>query len=263
MPVLYEKADGVGRLTLSRPGARNAWGDDYTYGLRDRLAEIAEDDEVRCVVLTGDPEGGAFSAGANIKDPATHSVATVGDHIKGMTRYRRDTAFESLSRFPKPVIAAVNGYAVGIGCLVTFCCDLIVASEKAEWRLPQVGLGILPAYGGSTRAAQWIGRGLATRLALGFPLKAEEAYRIGLAQWLAPEHSFEATVAEVAAHIVSLPPLATRLAKESLASGLNGGGTNDVALADLYRFMVLSLTEDKAEGHAAWRERRKPEFRGQ
>ena len=181
MPVLYEKADGVGRLTLSRPGARNAWGDDYTYGLRDRLAEIAEDDEVRCVVLTGDPEGGAFSAGANIKDPATHSVATVGDHIKGMTRYRRDTAFESLSRFPKPVIAAVNGYAVGIGCLVTFCCDLIVASEKAEWRLPQVGLGILPAYGGSTRAAQWIGRGLATRLALGFPLKAEEAYRIGLA----------------------------------------------------------------------------------
>ena len=80
----------------------------------------------------------------------------------------------------------MNGYAIGIGCIVTYCCDLIVASEKAEWRLPQSRLGIMPAQGGTVRVARWVGKGLAMRLAYGFPLPADEAYRIGLAQWLVP-----------------------------------------------------------------------------
>jgi enoyl-CoA hydratase/carnithine racemase len=222
---------------------------------------MADDDDVRCAILTGDDSGGAFSAGANIKDPKTHTHASAADFIKSLPR-RKDRAFEVLSNFPKPLIGAVNGYAVGIGCIVTFCCDLLVASDRAEWRLPQVALGILPAYGGAVRLARWVGKGHAMRLALGIPLTAEEAYRIGLAQWVVPHAKLMDKALEVAGHVASLPPLAAQLAKESLLRGLDIPNLSDASLVDLYRFATLELTEDKAEGHAAWREKRKPVFRG-
>ena len=261
MPVSYEKRGAIGIVTLSRPQARNAWGADFNEGLARHFAAMEDDDEIHCAVLTGDEAGGAFSAGANLKDPQTHTMASAGDFIKSIAR-RRDRAFEVLDRFPKPIIGAVNGFAVGIGCIVTFCCDLIVASERAEWRLPQVALGILPAYGGAVRLARWVGRGNAMRLTLGFPLAAEEAQHIGLAQWVVPHGRLMDKALEVAAHIVALPPLAARLGKESLLRGLDVPNLADAALVDLYRFATLELTEDKAEGHAAWREKRKPAFRG-
>jgi enoyl-CoA hydratase/carnithine racemase len=156
----------------------------------------------------------------------------------------------------------VNGYAVGIGCIITFCCDLLVASERAEWRLPQVSLGILPAYGGGVRLARWVGRGNAMRLVMGFPLPAEEAHRIGLAQWVVPHAELKDKALEVARHIAALPPLAARLGKESLLRSLDIPNLSDASLVDLYRFAALELTEDKAEGHQAWREKRRPKFRG-
>jgi enoyl-CoA hydratase/carnithine racemase len=166
-----------------------------------------------------------------------------------------------LTDFAKPVVAAVNGYAIGIGCILTFCCDLIVASERAEWRLPQVALGILPAQGGAIRAARWIGKGHAMRLTMGFPLRADEAYRTGLAQWLVPHAELMNQAKQVADHISSLSPLAARVAKESINSGFDIP-LSEAAHADLYRFMALQLTEDKNEGHRAWRERRTPVFKG-
>jgi enoyl-CoA hydratase/carnithine racemase len=261
MPVSFEKRDHIGIVTLSRPGARNAWGPDFNEGIARHFAAMEDDDDVRCAILTGDEAGGAFSAGANLKDPTTHTMASAADFIRSIPK-RRDRAFEVLSGFPKPVIGAVNGYAVGIGCIVTFCCDLLVASERAEWRLPQVALGILPAYGGGVRLARWVGKGHAMRLVMGLPLPAEEAYRIGLAQWLVPPAKLMDTALEVAGHIASLPPLAARLAKESLLKGLEIPNTSDASLVDLYRFAALELTQDKAEGHQAWREKRKPVFRG-
>ncbi|MGH2584003.1 MAG: enoyl-CoA hydratase/isomerase family protein [Dehalococcoidia bacterium] len=261
MPVTYEQRGPVGVVTLSRPEARNAWGSDFTEGIARYFAAMEEDDEVRCAILTGDPDGGAFSAGANLKDPRTHTVNSMADFIKSLPK-QKDRPFEVLSRFPKPLIGAINGYAVGIGCIITFCCDLLVASERAEWRLPQVALGILPAYGGSTRLARWVGRGQAMKLAMGFPLTAEEAYRIGLAQWLAPHDRLMEQALEVAEQIASLPPLAARLAKESLLRGMDIPNLSDASYVDLFRFMALELTEDKAEGHTAWRERRRPEFHG-
>ena len=261
MPVHYEKRDHVGIVTLSRPGARNAWGADFNEGLARHFAAMEDDDEVRCAVLTGDEAGGAFSAGANLKDPKTHTQDSAAAFIKSLPK-RRDRAFEVLGNFPKPIVGAVNGYAVGIGCIVTFCCDLLVASERAEWRLPQVALGILPAYGGAVRLARWVGRGHAMKMALGFPLSAQEAHRIGLAQWLVPHAKVMDTAMEVAAQLATLPPLATRLVKESLLRGQDIPNLADAALVDLYRFATLELTEDKAEGHAAWREKRKPAFRG-
>lgn len=262
MPVLYDKRDGVGTVTLSRPDARNAWGSDLTDGVCEYFAQMETDDEIRCAVLTGDEAGGAFSAGANLKDPNTHTVNSVADFIKGIPAWRRNMPFDVLTNFPKPIVASVNGYAIGIGCILTFCCDLIVASERAEWRLPQVALGILPAYGGSARLARWVGKGLAMRMALGFPLSGKEAYEIGLAQWLCEHHELGETTRSVAEHIAALPPLATRMVKESLTHGGNIANAGDAALTDMYRFMALELTEDKQEGHDAWRERRQPDFKG-
>jgi enoyl-CoA hydratase/carnithine racemase len=249
MPLMYEKRGAVAVLTLSRPQARNAWGEDYNEALKEMLPRLEDDPEIRVLVLTGDEAGGAFSAGANIKDPKTHTSASIADAIEALPKRRRHQAMNLLSDFAKPVIAAVNGYAIGIGCIVTYCCDLIVASERAEWRLTQVGLGILPAQGGTVRLARWVGRGQAMKVAMGFPLKAEEAYRIGLAQWLVPHEELMAKAMEVA------------LAKESVAFGMDST-LREAANADLYRFMALELTEDKKEAHQAWRERRKPAIKG-
>jgi len=261
MPILYDQRDGIGVVTLSRPAARNAWGADFNEGLAERFAAMEDDDGVRCAVLTGDEAGGAFSAGADLKDPQTHTLPSAAAFIKSLPK-RRSRAFEVLSNFPKPIVGAVNGYAVGIGCIVTFCCDLLVASERAEWRLPQVALGILPAYGGAARLARWVGKGHATRMVLGIPLGADEAYRIGLAQWLVPHADLMKKALEVAGHIAALPPLAAQLAKESLVRGLDIPNLADASLVDLYRFATLELTEDKAEAHRAWREKRKPTVRG-
>ncbi|HSF29064.1 MAG TPA: enoyl-CoA hydratase-related protein [Candidatus Tectomicrobia bacterium] len=261
MPVMYDKRDRVGLVTLSRPQARNAWGLDFTEGIAHYFAAMEDDDEVRCAVLTGDDNGGAFSAGANLKNPQTHTLSSTADFIKSLPK-RKDRQFEVLANFAKPLIGAINGYAIGVGCIVTFCCDLLVASERAEWRLPQVALGILPAYGGAVRLARWVGKGHAMRLAMGMPLKADEAYRIGLAQWLVPHAELMPKTLEVAEYIASLPPLATQMVKESLNRGLDIPNLSDASLVDLYRFMALEATEDKDEGHRAWREKRKPVFRG-
>jgi enoyl-CoA hydratase/carnithine racemase len=261
MPLLCEKQGHVAIITLSRPQARNAWGPDYNDGLKELLPQLEDDPDIRCVILTGDDAGGAFSAGANIKDPKTHTSDSIAAFIEELPKRRRYQAMNLLSDFSKPIIAAVNGYAVGIGCIVTYCCDLIVASEKAEWRLPQVGLGILPAQGGTVRLARWIGRGQAMKVALGFPLKADEAYRVGLAQWVVPHGDLMAKALEVANHIAGLPPLAARLAKESVTFGQDVP-LREAANADLYRFMALEMTEDKKESHQAWRERRRPVLKG-
>jgi enoyl-CoA hydratase/carnithine racemase len=261
MPVSYDKQGQVGIVTLSRPEARNAWGLDFTEGLAQYFAAMEDDDDIRCAVLTGDDRGGAFSAGANLKSPQTHTLDSMADFIKTLPK-RKERQFEVLSNFPKPLIGAINGYAIGVGCIITFCCDMLVASERAEWRLPQVALGILPAYGGGVRLTRWVGKGHAMRLAMGIPLKADEAYRIGLVQWLVPHAELLPKTLEVARHIASLPPLATRLVKESLLHGMDIPNLSDASLVDLYRFMALELTEDKAEGHSAWREKRPAVFHG-
>jgi enoyl-CoA hydratase/carnithine racemase len=263
MPVLFETKGHTAILTLSRPDARNAWGDDYNEGLQALLKQAESDHGIRCVILTGDEKGRAFSAGANLANPSTHMAGSAADFITGEIPAKRNFVANLLTDFAKPVIAAVNGYAVGIGCIATYSCDMIVASERAEWRLPQVRLGILPAYGGAPRLARWVGKGNAMRAALGYPIDAAEAYRIGLAQWLVPHEQLMAQALKIADDIAELPPLATRLVKESLTKGLDIPNIRDASEADTYRFMMLSLTDDAKESHRAWREKRKPAIRGQ
>ena len=203
MPLLCEKRGQVAILTLSRPEARNAWCQDYNERFIELMPQLEDDRDVRCVVLTGDPRGNAFSAGADLKDPKTHVHDSVADFIEEIPSRRRQSAIALVSDFAKPMIAAVNGYAIGIGCIVTYCCDMIVASEAAEWRLPQAGLGIMPAQAGTVRLARWIGKGNAMRAAYGFPMSGEEALRIGLAQFLAKPEAMMDKAMEVANHIAA------------------------------------------------------------
>jgi len=261
MPLIVNVKDGVATLMLSRPTSRNAWDEDYNDGLASTLADFAQDPGVRCVILTGDPAGKAFSAGANLKDPEVHSVGSPKNFIESIPQWRRFVT-HLLNEFPKPIIGAVNGYAIGIGCIASFCCDVIIASERAEWRMPQAGLGIMPAYGAAARISRWVGQGHTMKLALGFPLDAAEAYRIGVAQWLVPPEQLLQRATEIAEHIAKLPPLATRLVKESVLQGNNGASLADVALCDLYRFMVLEQTDDARDAHLAWREGRPARVRG-
>ena len=147
MPVLYEKHNHVGYLTFSRPDARNCWGPDYNEELPARCEAIADDDDVRVVVLTGDERGGAFSAGANIRDPKTHGPETAADFIKGLAKKPR-YAGTALIELQKPVICAVNGYAVGIGAPLAMPISVarrtslsINSSEKVWVRLGSSSLG--------------------------------------------------------------------------------------------------------------------------
>ncbi len=252
MPVLYAQQGAVGVLTLSRPAARNCWGADFSEGLAAELQRLEHDDSVGAVIITGDEAGRAFSAGADLKDPTTHTLETMADFFAELPKWR-SFVVRHLDAFPKPLINAVNGYAIGVGGILTYCCDLIVASERAEWRQPQVALGIIPAFGGSVRLARWIGKGHAMKLAMGFPLDATEAYRIGLAQWLVPHAELMDKAHAVAGHIAGMPPLATRLAKESLNRGLDIPNLDDAAWVDAYRFMALGLTDDAKARHAEWR----------
>jgi enoyl-CoA hydratase/carnithine racemase len=261
MPLLHARQGHVATLTLSRPEGRNAWDEDFNEGLGQRLAELEADPEVRCVILTGDPAGKAFSAGANLKDVNTHRTDSPRAFLEGLPKWRKFVTHQ-LTEFPKPIVGAVNGYAIGIGCIATFCCDLIVASDRAEWRLPQARLGILPAYGGSVRLARWVGQGNAMKVALGFPLDAAEAYRIGLAQWLVSPDALMDTAMSVATEIAQLPPLAARMVKESMVRGQDIPNLADAALVDVYRFMALEQTDDAREAHQAWREHRTPTVRG-
>ena len=261
MPVFCEKDGHVATLTLSRPGTRNAWGDDFSDSLKEHLASLEDDDDIWCVILTGDDAGDAFSAGADVKKKDLHVVKSTGDFIRSLPK-RKHHPLTTLASFPKPLVAAVNGYAIGIGCILTYCCDLIVASERAEWRLPQSRMGIVPAHAGAVRLAQWVGKGMAMRMALGFPMKADEALRAGLAQWVVPHAELITKAREVAKYIADQPPLTTRLVKESLAMGLELPNADMAAHFDMYRFFTLDATEDKQEGHSAVREQRKPSFKG-
>src|SRR5256885_9348900 len=176
MPVEYEKRDHIGIVTPSRPTARNAWGADFNEGIERHFDAMEEDDDIRCAILTGDESGGAFSAGANLKDPKTHTMDSAAELIKSIPK-RKHRAFEVLGNFPKPLIGAVNGYAVGIGCIVTFCCDLLVASDRAEWRLPPSPLGLPPGHCGARRPAPRGGPGPPARVTAGLPPPAAGGHR--------------------------------------------------------------------------------------
>ena len=259
--LLVERRGYAVTLTINRPEALNAWSTQLSNDLIDLMPRLERDPEVRAVILTGAGDR-AFSAGADLKREETHSVEAVGEYLQTVTPRGHDV-FNAVADFAKPIIAAVNGYALGIGFQITLCCDIILASENARFGLPQVSIGILPAYGGAVRLARFVGKGTAMRMTLTSErITAEEGYRVGLVSRVYPLAELMPAAWELADQLAGLPPLAVRLAKESLNKGLDIPNVKDAAQADIYRFLALMQTEDRLEGHRAWRERRRPEFKG-
>ena len=259
--LLYEKHDHIATVTINRPEKRNAWSVRLSEEIIEVFSAMEDDPEVLVTLLTGKGEQ-AFSAGADLGDPKTHRVTSVGEHLATVSP-RGLLVFNAAADYPKPVVAAINGFAVGIGCLITLCCDILLASENAELGLPQVPLGIIPAYGGAVRLARYVGRGKAMEMVLlGERITAAEAYRVGLVNKVVPLPELLPLAYDYARRLAALPPLAVRLAKESLNKGLDIASLKEAAQADLYRFMLLGQTEDSREAHQAWREKRKPVFRG-
>ncbi len=260
--LIYEKQDGIATVTINRPEKRNAWTTQMSEEIIAVFGRMEDDPEVLVTILTGSGDK-AFSAGADLGNAKTHKVTTVGAHLASVSP-KGFPVFNAVADYPKPVVAAINGFAVGIGCLITLCCDILLASDNAELGLPQVPLGILPAYGGAVRLARYVGRGKAMEMVLlGERMSAQEAYRVGLVNKVVSLPKLRPLAQDYAQRLAALPPLAVRLAKESLNKGLDIASLKEAAQTDIYRFMLLGQTEDSHEAHQAWRERRKPVFKGQ
>ncbi len=255
--ILYEKRDHVGVVSLNRPQNLNALAPGMHEEIRDVLRAMAEDDDVLCTILTGVGDR-AFCAGAFVKSAQTH-------HADGPAEYlvrRGRSPLEALDHYPKPVIAAVNGYAIGAGLNLVLLSDLVIASENAVFGFPMTKLGIIPGYAGAARLAQWVGKGKAMEMALmSRRIDAQEAYRVGLANKVVPLEGLMAEAMAWAKEITELAPISVLLTKEDIKQGLDAG-LDGATKANYFRCMATVLTEDRSEGHRAWREKRTPVFKG-
>jgi enoyl-CoA hydratase len=254
--IALERRDGAAILTVDRPEAMNALDLEHLGTLRDRLAELAADDEARVVVLTGAGEK-AFVAGADIK--YMQGLDVLGARRWGELGHECGNLLETM---PKPTIAALNGFALGGGCELALACDLRLASTNARLGQPEINLGILPGWGGSLRLARATTLGFAKELVLtGRQVGAEEALERGLVNAVhEPGELMEKTL-ELCRTLAEKSPLALAYAKEAVNLALQGDhGANLATEARL--FAMLFGTEDQREGMAAFVEKRTPEFRG-
>ncbi len=242
--------DAVATVSLNRPERLNAWSPEIGEGLLAALAAVSADESARTVIITG--AGRAFSAGADLKNPDTHKVEHVEEYL--LNHPKGPPIFEVLSSYPKPVLAAVNGYSIGVGCLVPLCCDFVYASTSAKFQLPQVTLGILPAYGGALRLARAVGNLNAAEMILtGRMVSASEAASWGMVSRVLADEELLPTAQAVMADIARKPQIAVSLARESLRASVDSGNMREAELGDAYRYVVLAQTRDAATVHDAWR----------
>jgi enoyl-CoA hydratase len=254
--LLYSVADGLARVTINRPGKLNALNAAVIAELDQAMAEIERDPMVRGVVLTGaGPK--SFVAGADIAE-----IATQGP-IEGKARsLEGQRVFRRVERCGKPVLAAVNGFALGGGCELAMACHLRIASEQARFGQPEVKLGIGPGYGGTVRLPRLVGRGRALELLLtGQMIDAQEAHRIGLVNRVVPADRLMSESEQVLRSILENGPLAVRACLEAVDTGLDVG-VDQALLLEANLFGLLSGTADMREGTAAFLEKRKPAFKG-
>jgi enoyl-CoA hydratase len=243
----------VAIITLNRPKVLNALSPELIGELTGALAQLDADETIRAVVLTGGPK--VFAAGADIADMADRGA---------VDQLRRDQTgrWAPLAGFSKPLIAAVNGYALGGGCEVALMCDLIVAGETARFGQPEINLGIIPGAGGTQRWPRTAGKYVAMETMLtGAPITAERAYELGLVNKVVPAEMTVEVAKRIARQIAEKPPLAARMAKEAVMKAFESPLTEGLA-AERKSFYFLFATEDQKEGMHAFLEKRKGVFRG-
>ncbi|OFZ20219.1 MAG: crotonase [Bdellovibrionales bacterium GWB1_55_8] len=255
--ILESASPGVAIVKISRPQALNALNTETLLELKEVLTKIAYDTSVRAVVLTGDGEK-AFIAGADIAEMKDMTMAE-GVRFSQLGH----EATKLLELMPKPTIAAVNGFALGGGTELAIACDFIIASDKAVFGQPEVGLGIIPGFGGTLRLAKFVGYPRAKELIFsGRRVKAEEALRIGLANEIVPAANLMNRALEVAQDIASQSATAVAAAKRLLTEFSESVGLNFKLDSEAQSFGQLLGTADQREGMTAFIEKRKPAFVG-
>jgi enoyl-CoA hydratase len=251
--VLVEREPPVGIVLLNRPEALNALNDEVMALLVDALVELDDDDAIRCIVLGGSEK--AFAAGADIGQMAEASAMD-------MYEARRIDRWDAIRRIRTPLVAAVSGFCLGGGNELAMACDLIVASETAQFGQPETGLGIIPGAGGTQRLTRAIGKAKAMDVILsGRFLTAEEAERAGLVARVVAREAWLEEAKAVARTIAAKGPIAQRLAKESVNRAYES--TLETGLDYERKALYLAFaSEDAREGLTAFTEKRKPDFKG-
>jgi enoyl-CoA hydratase len=251
--VLVEREPPVGIVLLNRPEALNALNDEVMGLLVDALVELDDDDAIRCIVLGGSEK--AFAAGADIGQMAEASAMD-------MYEARRIDRWDAIRRIRTPLVAAVSGFCLGGGNELAMACDLIVASETAQFGQPETGLGIIPGAGGTQRLTRAVGKAKAMDVILsGRFLTAEEAERAGLVARVVAREAWLEEAKAVARSIAAKGPIAQRLAKESVSRAYES--TLETGLDYERKALYLAFaSEDAREGLTAFTEKRKPDFKG-
>jgi enoyl-CoA hydratase len=254
--LLYDKHDAIACVTINRPDKLNALNGQVIDELDACFTAIQADDGVRVAILTGAGEK-SFVAGADINELAVQTP------LEGKeTSLRGQRLFARIENLGKPVIAAVNGYALGGGCELAMACTLRIASENARFAQPEVKLGIVPGYAGTQRLPRLVGKGRALEIILtGEQLSAEEAYRIGLVNQIASLKDLMAAAESVARRIMSNAPLAVRFAMEAVNHGMEMPRVEG-ELLEASLFALCCTTADMKEGTRAFLEKRPAKFVG-
>jgi enoyl-CoA hydratase/carnithine racemase len=246
-------AAGIALVRINRPEVRNALNIEVRKLLAKSLTELGDDETTRCIVLTGNEK--SFAAGADIKE-------MVGAGTIEMLQRGTHKLWRAIAACPKPVIAAVNGFALGGGCELAMTCDIIIAGESAKFGQPEVKIGIIPGGGGTQRLTRAVGKYKTMRYVLtGDLFSAREAFDMGLVSEIAPDAEVEKRALEMAQQIADLSPLAIQQAKESVLRGLDASLETGLAL-ETKAIQILFSSQDQKEGMAAFIEKRKPQFQG-
>ncbi len=252
--VLLEEQHGPVRLLrLNRPAVLNALSSELMETLSQRLTALDQDDSVRVVVLTGDER--AFAAGADIQELKDNTAIS-------MLASKQITRWEAIRRFSKPLIAAVSGWALGGGMELVMACDMVIAGDNAQFGQPEIKIGVMPGAGGTQRLTKVVGKARAMELVLtGRTVSAEEAYAMGLVNHVVAREQVVPRALELAQTIADMPPVAVRLAKESVLTALDT--PLDIGLLHERRlFSLLFASDDQKEGMSAFLAKRKPHFEG-
>jgi enoyl-CoA hydratase/carnithine racemase len=252
--LMIDVDDRLAVVTINRPEVRNALSRQVLADLRDALAELRERDDVGLVALTGAGEK-AFVAGADIAQLRNYDLHT------GLDAEMQRT-FDAVEAFPKPTVAAVNGFALGGGCELAMACDIRIASANARFGLPETTLSVLPGAGGTQRLARLVGTGRAIEMILtGRFVDAAEAHAIGLITAVVPAEGLRAELRRLADQVLAKGPLAVRLAKVVIRVGMDADQRTGQVVEQLAQ-ALLYTTADKAEGASAFLEKRLPAFKG-